>query len=254
GGGSLVASVFSYDRDFIREIVLGSAAFHGRILASDRTSGAASTGHGSPLPHLIHGGPGRAGGGEEMGGVRGILHYLQRTAIQGSPDVIAAITGQYVPGANVQKAEFHPFRKSYEELVIGERIETAARKVTLEDIEDFAHSTGDRFYAHMIEEAARANPFFEGRVAHGYLLLSWAAGLFVSPDPGPVLANTGLEDLAFMTPVYAGDEIRVRLTVKRKKRRTDSYGEVGWDVQILNQKDELCARYTLLTMVAYASK
>ncbi len=251
GGGSLVASVFSYDKAFIRDLVLGAAAFHGRFLVGDRQSGAASTGHGSPLPHLVHGGPGRAGGGEEMGGVRGVMHYMQRTAVQGSPDVIYTITGEYVAGANPQKAQTHPFSKTYDELIIGEQIKTKSRKITLADIENFAHSTGDKFYAHMDEKAAKANPFFEGRVAHGYLLLSLAAGLFVWPDPGPVLANTGLKDLAFMTPVYPGDAIHIKLTIKRKKRRTDTYGEVGWDVQILNQNEQLCARYELLTMVAF---
>ena len=252
GGGSLVASVFSYDVDFARDLVMGASAFHGRMLISDRTSAGESTGHGSPLPNLVHGGPGRAGGGEEMGGVRGVMHYMQRTAIQGSPSVIANITGEWIPGAKFRKAETHPFRHIYKDLNIGDQLQTKSRKVTLNDIELFANSTGDTFYAHMDSEAAKANPFFEDRVAHGYLLLSWAAGLFVSPDAGPVLANTGLNNLAFMTPVYAGDEIKVRLTVRRKKRRTEDYGEVGWDVEITNQKDDVCARYELLTMVAFA--
>lgn len=252
GGGSLVASVFSFDGDFTRELVMGASAFHGRMLIGDRTSAAESTGHGSPLPNLVHGGPGRAGGGEEMGGVRGVMHYMQRTAIQGSPTVIANITGEWIPGAKIRKVKTHPFRRIYKDLGIGDQLQTKSRKVTLNDIELFANSTGDTFYAHMNSEAAKANPFFEDRVAHGYLLLSWAAGLFVSPDPGPVLANTGLNNLAFMTPVYDGDEIKVALTVRRKKRRTPDYGEVGWDVEITNQKDEVCARYELLTMVAFA--
>ncbi|MCF6220000.1 MAG: phenylacetic acid degradation bifunctional protein PaaZ [Robiginitomaculum sp.] len=251
GGGSLVASVFSYDADFTRNLVMGAAAFHGRMLIGDRDSAGESTGHGSPLPNLVHGGPGRAGGGEEMGGVRGVMHYMQRTAIQGSPAVIANITGEWIPGAKARKVKTHPFRRIYKDLNIGDQLQTKSRKVTLNDIELFANSTGDTFYAHMNSEAAKANPFFEDRVAHGYLLLSWAAGLFVSPDPGPVLANTGLNNLAFMTPIYDGDEIKVTLTVRRKKRRTPDYGEVGWDVEITNQNDEVCARYELLTMVAF---
>lgn len=251
GGGSLVASVFSYDGGFTRDLVMGASAFHGRMLISDRTSAGESTGHGSPLPNLVHGGPGRAGGGEEMGGVRGVMHYMQRTAIQGSPAVIANITGEWIPGAKSRKVKTHPFKRIYKDLHIGDQLQTKSRKVTLNDIELFADSTGDTFYAHMNSEAAKANPFFEDRVAHGYLLLSWAAGLFVSPDPGPVLANTGLNNLAFMTPVYDGDEIKVQLTVRRKKRRTPEYGEVGWDVELTNQKDEICARYELLTMVAF---
>lgn len=251
GGGSLVASVFSYDRNFARDLVLGGAAFHGRMLLADRDSAGESTGHGSPLPHLVHGGPGRAGGGEEMGGTRGVMHYMQRTAIQGSPSAIANITGEWLPSAPEIKATEHPFRRTYHQLTVGETLHTKSRKITVKEIELFANSTGDKFYAHMNPDAASANPFFEDRVAHGYLLLSWAAGLFVEPAPGPVLANTGLNNLAFMTPVYAGDEIKVRLTVRRKKRRTEDYGEVGWDVEITNQKDEICARYELLTMVAF---
>ena len=251
GGGSLVASVFSYDREFSRDLVVGGAAFHGRMLLADRDSAGESTGHGSPLPHLVHGGPGRAGGGEEMGGTRGVMHYMQRTAIQGSPAAIANITDEWIPGAPEHKGPEHPFRRTYHQLSIGETLRSKSRKVTVEEIELFANSTGDKFYAHMNPDAASANPFFEDRVAHGYLLLSWAAGLFVEPNPGPVLANTGLNNLAFMTPVYAGDEIKVRLTVRRKKRRTPEYGEVGWDVELTNQKDEVCARYELLTMVAF---
>ena len=251
GGGSLVASVFSYDKDFSRDLVIGAASFHGRILLADRDCAGESTGHGSPLPHLIHGGPGRAGGGEEMGGTRGVMHYMQRTAIQGSPSAISNIIGQWLPNSEEITTDTHPFKRTYSQLKIGETLHTKPRKVTIKEIELFANSTGDKFYAHMNPDAAKQNPFFEDRVAHGYLLLSWAAGLFVEPNPGPVLANTGLNNLAFMTPVYAGDEIKVRLTVKRKKRRTEDYGEVGWDVEITNQKNEICARYELLTMVAF---
>jgi len=173
-----------------------------------------STGHGSPLPHMVHGGPGRAGGGEELGGVRGVMHYMQRTAVQGSPDVLAAIGSRWVPGAREQQGPAHPFTRSFHELNIGETLHTESRTISLDDIEHFAEFTGDTFYAHMDAEAAARNPFFPGRVAHGYLLLSFAAGLFVQADEGPVLANTGLDNLRFMKPVEAGDSIKVRLSVK----------------------------------------
>ena len=197
GGGSLVSSLFTHDTGVARDITLGAAAWMGRIYIMGRDSAAEATGHGSPLPHMIHGGPGRAGGGEELGGVRGVLHYMQRTAVQGSPDMLTAITGQWVKGAAQTTGPKHPFQRTFHEVEIGETIDTEARTVTLEDIEHFAEFTGDTFYAHMDEDAARANPFFPGRVAHGYLLLSFAAGLFVQPDPGPVLANTGLNALSF---------------------------------------------------------
>ena len=251
GGGSLVASLVTDDPTVAREVTLNSAAWHGRLYITGATSAKESTGHGAPLPHMVHGGPGRAGGGEELGGIRGVLHYMQRTAIQGSPDVIAAITGQWVPGAAELKGPAHPFQRTYHEIAIGETIHTAPRTVTLDDIEHFAHFTGDTFYAHMDEDAARANPFFPGRVAHGYLLLSFAAGLFVQPDPGPVLANTGLNALSFQKPVSPGDSIAVRLTAKRKTGRTDTYGEVAWNVTLTNQDGDQVAEYELLTMVAY---
>ena len=209
-----------------------------------------STGHGSPVPHLVHGGPGRAGGGEELGGIRAVLHHMQRTAIQGSPEMLTALTGVWHSGAAVQGGR-HPFRKSLAELSLGDQVVSASREVTLDDIETFAHFTGDTFYAHMNEEAAAANPFFPGRVAHGYLLVSWAAGLFVDPEPGPVLANYGLENLRFITPVSPGDTIRVTLTAKQiTPRETDEYGEVRWDAVILNQNDEIVATYDVLTLVA----
>ncbi len=251
GGGSLVGSVITNDPEVAREITLESAAWHGRLYFNNRRSMAESTGHGSPLPHMVHGGPGRAGGGEELGGVRGVLHYMQRTAVQGSPDILTAIGGSWVRGAAEITPPAHPFRLRFDELAIGHTIWTEPRTVTLEDIEHFARFTGDTFYAHMDEEAARRNPFFPGRVAHGYLLLSFAAGLFVDPDEGPVLANTGLNGLAFQKPVSPGDAIRVRLTVKRKTRRTDDYGEVRWNVTLFNQDDEQVAEYELLTMVAF---
>jgi len=251
GGGSLVASVITHDPDVARKAAVGSAAYHGRIYINDRTSMKESTGHGSPLPHMVHGGPGRAGGGEEMGGVRGVMHYMQRTAIQGSPDMISAVGETWIPGAKTHQQTNHPFTRTFNELELGETIVTGERIITLDDIEHFAHFTGDTFYAHMDEEAAKANPFFPGRVAHGYLLLSFAAGLFVQPDPGPVLANTGLSNLSFQKPVTAGDSIRVTLTVKRKTKRTDDYGEVRWYVALSNQDDEPVASYELHTMNAY---
>jgi oxepin-CoA hydrolase/3-oxo-5,6-dehydrosuberyl-CoA semialdehyde dehydrogenase len=251
GGGSLVVSLVTRKTEVARQVVLESGAFHGRVYLNNRDSMDESTGHGSPLPHMVHGGPGRAGGGEELGGVRGVLHYMQRTAVQGSPDLLTGITGQWVKGAARPEREGHPFRAHFEDLRIGETLTTAAREVTMEDIEHFADFTGDRFYAHMDEAAASRNPFFPGRVAHGYLLLSFAAGLFVDPDEGPVLANTGLENLRFLKPVPAGSRIRVRLTVKRKTRRTDSYGEVRWNAEVVDQDNDAVAEYDLLTMVAY---
>ncbi|MEP1210020.1 MAG: phenylacetic acid degradation bifunctional protein PaaZ [Rhizobiaceae bacterium] len=251
GGGSLVASLFSHDPQVASHVAGGAAAWHGRLYINDRTSAKESTGHGSPLPHMTHGGPGRAGGGEELGGIRSVMHYMQRTAIQGSPNMISAVGKTWVPNADMTIEEAHPFTRSFTQLQLGETLKTEAREISLEDIEHFAHFTGDTFYAHMDEEAAKANPFFPGRVAHGYLLLSFAAGLFVQPDPGPVLANTGLTDLAFQKPVSAGDSIRVELTVKRKTKRNDDYGEVRWHVALFNQQDEPVATYTLHTMNAY---
>jgi len=202
------------------------------------------------VPHLMHGGPGRAGGGEELGGIRAVLHHMQLTAVQGPPELLTAVTGVWHPGASSNGDGVHPFRKPLASLRIGDRIDSASRTVTLEDIETFAHFTGDTFYAHMDEEAAAANPFFPGRVAHGYLLVSWAAGLFVDPDPGPVLANYGLENLRFLTPVSPGDDIRVSLTAKQiTPRETDDYGEVRWDAVIRNQRDEIVAQYDVLTLV-----
>jgi len=251
GGGSLVASVITADPKVAQDMVVRAGPFHGRLYFNNRDSMKEATGHGSPLPHMVHGGPGRAGGGEELGGVRGVTHYMQRIAVQGSPDILTGIGGTYVKGAEFLASPEHPFTRTYNELQIGQTVHTASRKVTLEDIEHFAHFTGDTFYAHMDEEAAAANPFFPGRVAHGYLLLSFAAGLFVEPNPGPVLANTGLNDLSFQKPVSAGDDVRVGLTVKRKTIRTDEYGEVRWHVNMFNQDDEQVAEYELLTMVAF---
>ncbi|WP_310468612.1 phenylacetic acid degradation bifunctional protein PaaZ [Sphingomonas sp.] len=247
GMGSLALSLFTHSPDAARAFVRGAAAFHGRMLVIDRTNAAESTGHGSPLPVLVHGGPGRAGGSEEMGGVRGVKHYMQRTAIQSSPAMIAAITGAFIDGSPKRDIAVHPFRRKMSELTIGDTLKTASRTVSIADIEHFAEFTGDKFYAHMDEESAKASPIFEGRVAHGYQILSFAAGLFVDPDPGPVLANTGLENLRFLTPLYPGDSMRVELTVRSKSLKSEETGVVRWAVEIFNQKDELVATYDLLT-------
>ncbi len=250
GGGSLVASLYTYDRAVAGDLFAGIGSYHGRIIFIDRDCARESTGHGSPLPPLVHGGPGRAGGGEELGGVRGVFHYMQRTAVQGSPERLTELTHTWVRGARELEAPRHPFRHTFEELAIGETFHSASRTITLDDIEHFAEFTGDKFYAHMDEEAAAANPFFPGRVAHGYLLLAFAAGLFVDPAPGPVLANYGLDNLRFLKPVVPGDAVRVRLTVKSKTARNEEYGEVRWDVEVTNQNDESVATYDLLTMNA----
>ncbi|KJK35592.1 enoyl-CoA hydratase [Lentzea aerocolonigenes] len=251
GSGSLVGSIVSADTDFVRDVVIGVAPWHGRLLVLDREDAGESTGHGSPLPMLVHGGPGRAGGGEEMGGMRGVLHHMQRTAVQGSPRALSAITNRWVTGAPRNQESVHPFRKTLADLRLGDTVVAGPREVTLEDIEHFASFTGDTFYAHMDEEAAAANPFFGGRVAHGYLVVSFAAGLFVSPEPGPVLANYGLENLRFVTPTFPGDQLTVTLTVKQITPREDQeYGEVRWDADVTNQKGESVARYDVLTLVA----
>jgi len=251
GEGSLAGSIITNDDQIARELVLGTAAYHGRMVVINRDCAAESTGHGSPLPHLVHGGPGRAGGGEEMGGIRGVKHYMQRTAIQGSPQTITAIGNRWTRGAEQKDPGVHPFRKTFEQLEIGDTFKTESRKITLEDIQHFADFTGDTFYAHTDEEAAAKNPFFDGRVAHGYLILSFAAGLFVDPDVGPVLANYGVDDLRFAKPVNYGDSIRVRLTCKQKTLRAGTgYGEVRWDAEVTNQDDEVVAQYDVLTMVA----
>ncbi|WP_442853623.1 phenylacetic acid degradation bifunctional protein PaaZ [Arthrobacter sp. RIT-PI-e] len=260
GGGSLVATVCTNDGPTAARFAAGISAHHGRVHYLNRQDARTSTGHGSPMPHLIHGGPGRAGGGEELGGIRGVKHYMQRTALQGPPDILTAITGVWYAGATArtvtrQSAEdgtgMHPFRKSLADLRIGDQFASQLRTVTLQDITDFATTTGDTFYAHTDEDAATANPFFPRRVAHGYLLVSWAAGLFVDPAPGPVLANYGLENLRFITPVTYDDEIRVTLTAKQiTPRVTDEYGEVRWDAVLHNQHEEIVATYDVLTLVA----
>lgn len=251
GEGSLVESIFTNDNNVARELVLGTAAYHGRIVVINRHCAGESTGHGSPLPHLIHGGPGRAGGGEEMGGVRGVLHYMQRTAVQGSPETLTKIGHRWIKGADQNDPGVHPFRKTFEQLELGDTLITDSREVTLEDIQHFAEFTGDTFYAHTDEEAAAKNPFFDGRVAHGYLIVSFAAGLFVDPDFGPVLANYGVDDLRFAQPVNYGDTLKVRLCCKQKTLRAGSgYGEVRWDSEVTNQDGDVVAQYDVLTMVA----
>jgi oxepin-CoA hydrolase / 3-oxo-5,6-dehydrosuberyl-CoA semialdehyde dehydrogenase len=253
GRGSLVGSLFTADDRVARDVVMGTAAYHGRLVLINRDSAKESTGHGSPLPHLVHGGPGRAGGGEEMGGVRGVLHYMQRTALQGSPTTLMHVVNEYTPGAARTTDLVHPFRKFFEDLNVGDALVTARRTVTEADIVNFAGISGDFFYAHMDDIAAR-DSLFEKRVAHGYFVLSAAAGLFVDPAPGPVLANYGLEGLRFVKPVYPGDTIQATLTVKQKTAKDPKpdqplQGVVAWDVEVKNQAGEPVAVYTILTLV-----
>ena len=250
GKGSLAGSIVTDDPEFATAVVLGTAPWHGRLLVLDADAAPESTGHGSPLPMLVHGGPGRAGGGEEMGGMRGVFHHMQRTAVQASPRMLQSVTGRWVKGAPRTSDGAHPFTKSLETLRIGDTITAGPRTVTLADIEHFAEFTGDTFYAHTDEEAAAKNPFFGGRVAHGYLVVSFAAGLFVRPDFGPVLANYGIDNLRFLTPVKPGDEMTVTLTCKQISPRAGDYGEVRWDAEITNQDGTVVASYDVLTMVA----
>lgn len=253
GRGSLVGSLVTADDRVAKEVVLGTAPFHGRLVILNKNCAKESTGHGSPLPHLVHGGPGRAGGGEEMGGIRGVLHYMQRTALQGSPTTLTTVCNEWMKGALQPQDSVHPFRKYFDELQIGETLVTQKRTVTEADVVNFAELSGDRFYAHMDDNAARQS-IFEKRVAHGYFLLSAAAGLFVDPAPGPVLANYGLEQLRFTKPVYIGDTFYAKLTCKQKTAKEDRpdqipQGVVSWDVEVLNQNDETLAVYTILTLV-----
>lgn len=251
GDGSLAGSVFTADDAVAAELVLGLAPYHGRVLVVNRHCAKESTGHGSPLAPLVHGGPGRAGGGEELGGIRGVLHYMQRTAVQGTPDAITAVGGRWARGSTERDPGVHPFRKPFHALAIGDTFHSAERVVTTLDIERFAELSGDHFYAHMSETEAARNPLFGGRVAHGYFLVSAAAGLFVEPEYGPVLGNYGLDNLRFVKPVKPGDRIRVRLTCKEKSLRADKgWGEVTWDTEIRNQDGETVAAYHVLTMVS----
>ncbi len=251
GQGSLVGSVVTGDTAFAREVVLGVAPWHGRLLVLNSRDAKESTGHGAPMPQLVHGGPGRAGGGEEMGGIRGVLHHMQRTAVQGDPDTLTAITGQWVTGSQRNQTPEHPFRKHLEELRLGDTVVGGPRTVTQEDVEQFAEFTGDTFYAHMDAEAAAKNPFFGERVAHGYLVVSFAAGLFVDPAPGPVLANFGVDNLRFLSPTKFGDQLTITLTCKQiTPRDSAAYGEVRWDADVTRQDGESVARYDVLTLVA----
>ncbi len=255
GRGSLVGSLVTHDPAVAARVVPQLAALHGRILVLDRDAAAESTGHGSPLPGLKHGGPGRAGGGEELGGLRAVHHYLQRSAVQGSPTMLAAVAREHVRGARTIDAEVHPFRRHFDELRVGESLLTHRRTVTEADIVNFGGVSGDYFYMHFDDIAARDTDFGR-RIAHGYFVLSAAAGLFVSPAPGPVLANYGLDTLRFTKPVPIGDTIQARLTCKRKidRNRRDSrgvgQGVVVWDVEVRNQDGELVASYDILTLVA----
>jgi oxepin-CoA hydrolase/3-oxo-5,6-dehydrosuberyl-CoA semialdehyde dehydrogenase len=253
GRGSLVGTLVTRSPQLAASVVPRLAAWHGRILVLDREAAVESTGHGSPLPALKHGGPGRAGGGEELGGLRAVHHQLQRAAIQGSPTMLAAVSGEYVRGAQVHESEVHPFRKHFDELRIGDSLLTHRRTVGEADIVAFGGISGDYFYMHFDELAAKDSAFGR-RIAHGYFVLSAAAGLFVSPAPGPVLANYGLDTLRFVKPVGIGDTIRARLTCKRKidrpaKKGQPAQGVVAWDVQVTNQNDDLVASYDILTLV-----
>lgn len=255
GQGSLVGTLVTRDPQIAARAIPRAAATHGRLLVLDREAAVESTGHGSPLPALKHGGPGRAGGGEELGGLRAVKHYLQRAAVQGSPTMLAAIAREHVRGAAVTESDVHPFRKVFEDLDIGDSLLTHRRTVTEADLVNFGGVSGDYFYMHFDEIAARDSQFGK-RIAHGYFVLSAAAGLFVSPAPGPVLANYGLDTLRFIKPVAIGDTIRARLTCKRKtdRNRKDPSGRgqgvVAWEVEVTNQSDEVVASYDILTLVA----
>ncbi|TDE86312.1 phenylacetic acid degradation bifunctional protein PaaZ [Deinococcus sp. S9] len=257
GRGSLAGSIVTHNRAEAAELVMGMASSHGRILILNRENAKESTGHGSPLPQLLHGGPGRAGGGAELAGIAGIKHHMNKVAVQADPTTLAAVTREYVPGAEVREDVVHPFRKSFDEIQVGDSLLTHRRTVTEADIVNFAALTGDHFYAHVDEIGAREG-IFGRRVAHGYFLISAAAGQFVWPAPGPVLANYGLENLRFITPVGIGDTIRTRLTCKRKIRKdlrpgeTRPTGVVEWRAEITNQRDELVATYDILTLVERA--
>lgn len=254
GKGSLVCSIVTYDKKIARDFTIGSASHHGRILILNRESAKESTGHGSPMPLLVHGGPGRAGGGEEMGGKRGVLHYMQRTAIQGSPSFLTAVTNVYQYGADQPEAQPHLFRKHFEEMQVGETVFTHKHTVTDADIVNFANVSGDNFYAHM-DATSLEGTIFERRVAHGYFVLSKAAGLFVDPKKGPVLLNYGIDEARFTKPVYPGMTIGVRFTVKEKvdqeKKSPEDIakGIVKFLVDVYDETGETVALATILTMV-----
>ncbi len=253
GKGSLVSSIFTNDDSIAKEFTIGTASHHGRILSINRESAKQSTGHGSPLPSLVHGGPGRAGGGEEMGGMRGVKHYMQRTAIQGSPTTLTEITGIYQPKADYKEAEKHPFTYHWEDIQPGMSLKTHKRTLTDGDIVNFANLTWDHFYAHT-DITSLDGSIFEQRTAHGYFIISAAAGLFVYPNKGPVAANYGLEDIRFLRPLYHNDTIYVRLTCKQKvdrdpKGKEHPSGIVKWYVEVFDTEDEMVAFATILTMV-----
>ena len=254
GRGSLVGTLATKTPALAAHAVPTFAAWHGRLLVLDREAALESTGHGSPLPKLKHGGPGRAGGGEELGGLRSVKHFLQRCAVQGSPTMLSAVTGEYQRGGAVTESDIHPFRRHFEDVEVGMSLLTHRRTVSEADIVAFGGLSGDYFYMHFDDVAAKQSAFGQ-RIAHGYFVLSAAAGLFVSPAPGPVLANYGLENLRFVTPVAIGDTIQARLTAKRKIDRPPrddqpAQGVIGWDVAVTNQRGELCASYEILTLVA----
>ena len=265
GRGSLVTTIVTADHKEARQYVIGAATHHGRILVLNNECAKENTGHGSPLPLLVHGGPGRAGGGEEMGGIRGVKHYLQRTALQGSPTMLTEVTGVYQPHAKGKDGGKHPFKKYFEELLIGEQIVTAKRIITADDIDRFADLSGDHFYAH-IKTTDFTGTMFEKQVAHGYFIMSLAAGLFVdSYDKNPVLLNYGIDELRFTKPVYPGAEIHIRFTCKEKlpndkrivekpedfKRGDDiDKGIVKWLVEMIDETNEVTGVATILTMIA----
>ncbi|WP_111858442.1 phenylacetic acid degradation bifunctional protein PaaZ [Acinetobacter sp. CFCC 10889] len=254
GEGSLVASVVRNADENVEQIIAKIAPWHGRVHVLDAENAKESTGHGSPLPLLVHGGPGRAGGGEELGGLRAVKHYMQRTAIQGSPNAMTQIGHSWTIGSQVFEDRVHPFKKSFDELRVGERLLTARRTVTEADIVNFACLSGDHFYAHM-DKIAAADSLFGDRVAHGYFIVSAAAGLFVDAAPGPVIANYGMDNLRFVEPVKIGDTIQVELTCKQKTPKPlrdpeqKPHGVVVWDIKVKNQRNELVATYDILTLV-----
>lgn len=257
--GSLVGSLFTADDDLAHKIALGCAPYHGRFMVINRHSSGESTGHGSPIASLVHGGPGHAGGGEELGGYRAVLHNMQRIALQGSPTTLRNIVKQHIKGAETKESDKHPFQKYFEELEIGESMTTDKRTVTEKDVEEFAELSGDHFYAHTDPEAA-SRSLFGKIVAHGYFVLSATAGLFVDPDEGPVMLNYGLENLRFVAPVAPGDTIQAKLILKRKNVRQQKkddpfpFGVVYWDVEVTNQEDVLVAEYTILTLMKRKNK
>jgi len=252
--GSLVGSLFTANDELAQKVTMGCAPYHGRFMVVNRHSAKESTGHGSPIASLVHGGPGHAGGGEELGGARAVLHNMQRVALQGSPTTLRNIVKQHITGATTEESDKHPFQKYFEELTIGESLTTEKRTVTNKDVEEFAELSGDKFYAHTDPDAA-SRSLFGKIVAHGYFVLSATAGLFVYPDEGPVMLNYGLENLRFVAPVAPGDTIQAKLILKRKNIRQQKkadkfpFGVVYWDVEVTNQDQALVAEYTILTLM-----